>query len=216
MAVRSSSYLGENHYTTTAQIPVPSGATTNDIAVCVLYAETDNAITPPAGFTTKLDLNTGASNAYGRVLIAWKRLSANDTGTYDFSWSDNVYRDGGCILFSGRVTSGDPFEATSFTEPSSTTTATCAALSPAAAGDDLVGAASSFGGGGWTQPSGMTLQQGSQWWTCAAAENISAGSTGTKTFTAAASGHMKALIGALLPAAAATALPELVMAPRPY
>ena len=210
MAWRSSSNL--TYVGSPFAVPVPAGATAGDIAVLGLYLEASGTLTLPSGFTLKYDSGMIGSV---RIVVAWKRLSAADSGTYSSSGT-GLAGSAGCSLFSGRVATGDPWDLTS-TANATGTTVTCAALSPAASGDDLWGGASSFAGGTWTPPSGMTERVDSDF-DQNSADNIAAGSTGTKTFTCSGSGQMIAWLGALLPAAGggSPSLPELVMAPPRY
>ena len=192
MAYRSSSNLA--YVVSPFAVPVPAGAASGDIAVLGIYLEASGTLTLPSGFTQKYDSGMIGSV---RIVVAWKRLTGADSGTYSSSGS-GLAGSAGCTLFSGRIGTGDPFEASS-TNNATGTTVTCAALSPAASGDDLWGGASSFAGGSWTPPSGMTERVDSDF-DQNSADNIAAGSTGTKTFTCSGSGQMIAWLGALLPA----------------
>lgn len=196
MAFRSSSNLAYAATGATCAIPVPAGATAGDIAVAFVHLEATGTITPPSGWNATAKWDSGLIGTHARATVWWKRLTGADSGTYSFA-IPNTGHAGGCTLFSGRLASGDPFEAVS-TNTATSTVVTCAALSPAAAGDDLYGAASSYAGGAWTPPSGMTervdsdVDQNS-------ADNVAAGSTGTKTFTCTGAGEIFGFLGALLP-----------------
>jgi hypothetical protein len=182
---------------------VPAGAAINDIAVFAVYLETTAAITA-SGFTSKSDLATGAPASVGRLVVLWKRLTAVDAGSYTATWTGAAWAEASCVLFSGRVTVGDPFESVSTNETTGSGTCTAAALTPAQGGDDLVGFASNFAGGAWTPPAGMTERQdaANADITLDTADAVAAGTTGTKSFVCAGgSSGMKAFLGALRPTA---------------
>jgi hypothetical protein len=201
VAYRSSTYL-TGASSATAAVAVPAGAASGDIAVVGIYTESTGAITPPAGFTQKVDLRTGTPSAVGGLVVFWKRLTAADSGTYSFSIATPTqWREAACGLFSGRVASGDPFDLTSTNETTGAGNITATAISPAASGDDLIGLATNFTGGAWTPASGLTERQdtGADA-TLDTADNVASGTTGNKTFTCAGgSAGMKAFLGALLP-----------------
>lgn len=204
MAHRSSSSLtGANG--TSAAVPVPTGAAVNDIAVVGIYLESTAVISGPGGFTNKSTLNTSAA-ARGSLSVWWKRLTAADTGTYSFSWTGSAWRAAVCGLWSGRVTSGDPFDGTVGTAESTTTVSTLAvSTSPANASGDAVGMWTDFtGGNAWTPPGGYTERQDVDVVTLDTADAVAAGSTGSISASANVSGFMKAFIGVLQVAGGST------------
>lgn len=212
MAFRSSSNLVGSS-TTTAAVPVPASAAINDIAVVGLYMESTAAISGggiPAGFTNKVSLqNTAASR--GRLDVFWKRLTAADSGTYTFSWSGATFRAAACGLWSGRITTGDPFDnfvlGTGSAESTVTVTTLNVAASPAASLGDAVGFWTNFNGGAaFTPPGSYTEQQDvSGVITLDTRDAIAAGATGNVTATASITDFMKAFLGVLAPAGAVAA-----------
>lgn len=211
MAYRSSSKIATETSATSAAVPVPTGAAIGDIAVVSLYMENTSAtaVTSPAGFTVKADVNTNGATQ-GRLLVYWKRLTAADTGTYTFSWTGAVWRAGNCELYSGRIATGDPFTATSTADAGlAGRTVTCPAIT-AAAGDDLVSAMLSYAGLGSTptMTSPLTVRQGvtTNDLAMGSADNVSVGTTGAKTYayTGGSAGGMKGFLGALKVAASTT------------
>ncbi|HEY2086430.1 MAG TPA: hypothetical protein VGH54_10460, partial [Mycobacterium sp.] len=160
MAFRSSAILASATAVNGA-VPVPTGAAINDIALVAYYMESATTVTPPTGFTLKTSLAT-TSTTRGRIDVFWKRLTAADTGTYSFTHV-SAYRGAVCVLLSGRVTSGDPFDVAPGTIEGSanSTTSVNPGCTVATTGSDLVGFASNFavGAGTWTMPAGMTSRQ---------------------------------------------------------
>lgn len=205
MAFRSSSQLvGSN--TTSAAVPVPTGAASGDIAVVAIYMESTATITTvPSGFQTpaKADLQTSATSR-GRLVVYWKRLTAGDTGTYTFSWSGATWRSAACGLWSGRVASGDPFDGTVGTGESTTTVSASPAVSttPSGSNGDAVFFATDFtGGNSWTPPTNYTERQDNDEITLASRDAVASGSTGSVTATLNVSGFSKAFVGVLAVAA---------------
>lgn len=185
-------------------INVPAGAAIDDIAVVGIYKENDRAITPPAGFTQKAALATSAS-ARGSLYVFWKRLDAADTGTYTFTWgAGGVWRSAACALFSGRITTGDPFDGTVGTAESTTAVSTLnVSTSPAAAGGDAVDFHTNFqGGNAYTAPTDYTERQDLDVIGMFTRDAVASGSTGNVTATSNVSGFQKAFLGVLAVAAA--------------
>src|SRR5690242_21640761 len=108
MAFRSSASLS-GASTNGALVPVPAGAAANDVASVGLYIEDTVTVTPPIGFTVKADLRTLATSR-GGLIVYWKRLTGADSGTYSFTWTGTPWRAAISGLWSGRTTSGDPFD----------------------------------------------------------------------------------------------------------
>lgn len=200
--VNSSSLAGGS--AATANVPVPSGTASGQIAEVGIYKENNAAITTvPSGFTLKTTLNTSAS-ARGSLYVFWKRLTGADSGTWNFAWTGSTFRAAAAALHSGRVASGDPFDGTVGTAESTTSVATLnASTSPAAAAGDAVGFWTDFSGGNaWTQPTNYTERIDVDVITLDTRDNVAAGTTGNVSATANVSGFMKAFLGVL--AAAST------------
>jgi hypothetical protein len=197
VAFRAGSVLGGTS-TTSAAVPVPTGAAIGDIAVVGIYKESTAAITPPTGFTQKSSLTTSAT-ARGSLTVFWKRLTAADTGTWTFTWSAATYRASVGAVFSGRIATGDPFDGTVGTAESTTGVTTLnVSTSPAAASGDAVGMWTNFNGGAsWTAPANYTQRNNTAEMVMETRDNVAAGTTGNVTATATITDFMKAFIGVL-------------------
>lgn len=214
MAFRSSSLLAGATVASIA-IPVPSGAANLDIAVAGFYMESAAAITGvPTGFTNKVSLQTSVATR-GRLDVYWKRLSAADTGTYTFSWTGATFAAAACGLWSGRITSGDPFDnfvgGTGSAESTTGVTTLNVSAAPAASLGDAIGFWTNFNGGaGFTAPGSYTQQQSvSGVLAMETRDAVASGTTGNVTATASITDFMKAFLGVLAPAGAtATKAPQ--------
>lgn len=209
MAFRSASSLVAAS-AANAAVPVPAGAAINDIALVGLYMESAAAVTPPAGFTNKVSLQTSVATR-GRLDVFWKRLSAADTGTYSFTFT-STFRAAACGLWSGRSTSGDPFDGTVGTAENTVIGTTLnVSTSPAAALGDAAGFWTDFSGGNaWTPPASYTERQDLDVITFDSRDSVAAGTTGNVSATASISGFMKAFLGVLAPAGAVVKAPATV------
>ena len=124
-AYRSSSSTGNDVFAAAAGIPVPAGATTGDIVVATVATWGSGnapAVTAPAGFTLKASYTGANSGGADTVRVYWKRLTAPDTGTYQFTWSGKRWSSGHAIAVSGAGASGDPLEAVNRANSASATT----------------------------------------------------------------------------------------------
>jgi hypothetical protein len=208
MAFRSSSLLAiGGSAVTTAAVPVPAGAANLDIAAVGLYMESAAAVTPPAGFTNKVSLQTSPTTR-GRLDVFWKRLTGADSGTYTFTWTGATFRSAACGLWSGRITTGDPFDnfvlGTGSAESTVTQTTLNVSASPVTALGDAVGFWTNFAGGNaWTFPTNYTERVDNDTTTLDTRDAIASGATGNVTATANVSGFLKAFLGVLAPAGAA-------------
>lgn len=126
---RSSSRTGQSDaFVTSVNVPVPTGAATDDIAVVALeqWESGNPTVTYPANFTEFLNLVSGSQ----KLKAAWKRLTGADTGNYTCSWTGSQWTIGEAILVTGAITSGSPIDAsntataTDTTIPTTTITAT--------------------------------------------------------------------------------------------
>lgn len=201
MAYRSSSKIATEASAASAAVPVPTGAADKDIAVVSLYLESAAAITPPAGFTQKSDVATNATTQ-GRLVTFWKRLTGADSGTYTFTWTGSVWRAADCALFSGRVSSGDPFTTVGTADGGSGGRTVTVTGITAAGGDDLVSAMTAYAGlGSAPTMTSLTVRQGASGNDVAMGtqDNVSAGSTSNRTlaYTGGSIGGVKGFLGAL-------------------
>jgi hypothetical protein len=190
----------------TCNVPVPAGAASDHIAVVGIYKETTSAITTvPTGFTNKAALVTSADSR-GSLHVYWKRLIAADSGTWNFGWTGSAWRSAVAGLWSGRITSGDPFDGTVGTGESTTTVNVLnVATTPGSAGGDAVGMWTNFAGGNsWTPPTNYTERRDNDTTSLHTRDNVAAGTTGSVTATADVSGFMKAFLGVLSASVAST------------
>lgn len=202
MAYRSSSAL-TGASLATCNVPVPAGAAIGDIGVVGIYKEHATAITTvPSGFTLKATLSTSATTR-GALYVYWKRLTAADTGTWNFAWVGAIFRAADAGLWSGRIATGDPFSGTVGTaESTSGVTTLNVSTSPAVALGDAVGFWTNFNGGGaWTAPTNYTeRQETSGVITLDTRDAVTSGSTGSISATCSITDFMKAFLGVLAPA----------------
>lgn len=132
---RSSSASGTAaNFATSVAIPVPTGAATDDVALLAVYLweATDPTVTWPTGFTEK----TATVSGNVKLKVAWKRLTAGDTGNYTPSWTGEQWTMGHCVLITGAITTGDPVEATN---TATTTSATVASTTLTTATEPFLG-----------------------------------------------------------------------------
>jgi hypothetical protein len=96
---------------------VPAGAAADDIAIVHIWLETaSTTITGvPSGFTLDTQVNHSGSTRFWQHRQYWKRLTAADTGSYTFTLSQSDGEMGTCALYSGRVTSGSPYDVATVT-----------------------------------------------------------------------------------------------------
>lgn len=122
IALRSSSVSGAADTNgTSCVVPVPTGAAVGDIALIAMeHWDTfdGTGITFPAGFTVKV--NGQLSGTREKLYVAWKRLTAADTGNYTVTWTTAQWNMGHCLMISGAIATGDPIE--NFTSNFSTST----------------------------------------------------------------------------------------------
>jgi hypothetical protein len=130
---RSSSNTGtSDQLVSSINVPVPSGAAANDIALVALemWESANPTVTAPSGFT----LLTSQVSGSQKLKIWWKRLTGADTGNYSFSWTGSQWTLGHCVLLTGAVTSGDPigsnFNSASATSTNIPTTSVTVAFQP--------------------------------------------------------------------------------------
>ena len=194
MAYRSSSVSVTNGQGTSGTVPVPTGAAIDDIAI--IGASIDNAAGQTfnwgTGFTELRDTDLASPDGHNGS-IAWKRLTAADTGNYTVSWTANADYLLQCVLFSGRHTTDPPVAATAATDTNANTspiTVTSNAVT-AIDGDDLLWVAlpdvtAGNGGTSFSPPTDFTertdtVDAGTNGWctmSMATRDNVSAGSTG--------------------------------------
>ena len=92
------------------------------IATVATWGGSPPPVTAPAGFTLKATYTGTDSGGADTVRVYWKRLTAADTGTYQFTWSGRRWSSGHAIAVSGAAASGDPIEAINRAGSASATT----------------------------------------------------------------------------------------------
>lgn len=208
MAFRSSSNLA-GASAANAVVTVPAGATILDIALVGLYMESAAAVAPPAGFTNKVSLQTSVASR-GRLDVFWKRLAAADTGTYSFTWTGATFRAAVGGLWSGRRTTGDPFDTIGTAESTVAGTTLNVSTSPSLPLGDAVGLWTDFAtSGSWTPPASYTERQDQGTITLDTRDAIPAGATGNVTATQVVSDFLKGFLGVLAPAGAVVKVPPI-------
>lgn len=183
----------------TPAVTVPSGAAVNDIAILACGIDAGGAVFAahwPSGFTGLADVQLTADGH--RAGLAWKRLTANDTGSYTLASTGS----GGspvwvcdCLLLSGRSLTSDPTNSSASSNSANASPVSVnAATVTAVAGDDLVWISipdvnASGIANGHTPPTNYTEYRDDEaTWSnvsMAVRENATAGATGTVTGTLA-------------------------------
>lgn len=127
--VSSSASGSSDAFVSSLNVPVPSSTAANHIAVVAIerWGGTNPVITAPSGFTEKINLVSGDQKLH----VWWKRLTGADSGNYSFSWTGSQWTMGHCMLFSGAVTSGDPFGSNTNTATASGTSTPTTTVAPA-------------------------------------------------------------------------------------
>lgn len=200
---------------------VPADVASGDIIAVVFFMDTQAATVTalPSGFDHADGSPVTAASPFNHSLvIAVKRASAADTGTYDFTLSGSVFVDGQAHRFTGGTASGAILDTPSGTATDSASSTTTPAVSMTTTGPDrlILHAGTCWAGGTWTAPSGYTkLQQGGAGLaTLADLSQATEGSTGSITATVSNADKRAAWIGALAsPATAQTVAPTGIAVP---
>ena len=190
----------------TGSFAVPSGVVADDIVIVVFYLDVQatTVTAMPSGFA-HLDGSpvTSAAPFNHSLIIAGKRATGADAGTYDFTFSGSQYHEGQAHRFTGVTTSGAFVDTPSGTATSSASSNTTPAVSMTTLGADrlVLHCATCWAGGTWTAPAGYTKRQqgGAGLSTLADVSQAAAGSTGSITATISNADKRAAWIGALIP-----------------
>jgi len=92
----------------TANVASPLGVRPNDVVLVMGWVEAAS-ISAPDGTWTDLD-STPAAVGSVKTVAFWKRASAQDTGTYNFTPSGSAYRKMVAVRVAGCITSGSPVD----------------------------------------------------------------------------------------------------------
>jgi RHS repeat-associated protein len=164
-------------------------------------------LTTPSGYTLQATSTTGSTTTY----IYTHTVVSGDTGV-TLNYSSSALKSAVLAVYRG-VNATTPVDASSTGMTASGTSLTLPALTTTKAGDQLVGLAGAGQEGSsttWTAPSGMTVRasdNGASGISLAlfdATGPVAAGSTGSKTATASASGQLAGAFVALEPASVTT------------
>lgn len=138
----------------TAAFAVPTGTAANEVVLVFMYIEGTPAITPPAGFTQILRPSATGAGAHDQIAF-WKRCTTTDAGTYSFSWTGGIWREGVAVRFSGCVTSGNPYDIITSNQAATAPSGVTPAVSGTTTVTDTlwVWGGTNFTGGAWTPPS---------------------------------------------------------------
>lgn len=199
-------------------LTAPAGIVDNDILVARLYAEpSTQPITPPAGFTSAGSGINSTSGRSHKAEIFWKRASG-ESGNYTFTETGNSWGSGSIYRISGAITTGNPIDVIG-AHGVSTVTGT-AALAPGVTttvNDTLLlYSVVNWDGGTYTPPSGMTEVADETGHELATLTIPTAGATGDKTGTLAASDAWSAVLIAIKPPAGASASSDVLDSRRMY
>jgi hypothetical protein len=195
---------------TGASFAVPAGVASDDIIIIPIYVEGTAAITAmPTGFAEAPDspvLTTGGGPV-NSLHVVWKRATAADTGTYDFTFDSSTYRAGAALAYSTTKPSGSPWDTVAGVPHASTavdndtTGTTTPPVSFTTTGVDrlLWFAASDWAGGLWSSPVGFTerMDAGDHVHTAGELAAATAGTYGPYTASCASSGKRAVWLGAL-------------------
>ena len=130
----------------------PAGLADNDILLLVYYVEDDVTPTPPTGFTQLTDIDH--SGAALDVWVWWKR-AASESGSYTVSHA-SAWREGWLGCFSGRITSGDPYEADFSTGEGNDSSPSITGITTDADDTDIIAVVGTYNSSSSTVPSGTT------------------------------------------------------------
>lgn len=196
-----------------ADIVVPAGTAAGKIVLVHLYKENTAAVTPPAGFTECTNSPISTVSSVNSQHIFWKRLTAADAGTYSFSWTGAVWRDGVATLYSGCATTGTPVEINNAAQLSTAGTPT-PTVSGTTLGPDrlLVFSGGNINAGILTAPAGFTKRAGgggsNGLGVCVPATGqAAAGATGSIAGSWDNSGTQTAFLTALIPDSGSASAP---------
>lgn len=200
VAFRTGTSSGNAAQVTTAVAAVPSGAAVDDIAVVFLGCWQSGAtptITPPAGFTLKGSSWT-SGNAEAKNYIYWKRLTAADTGNYSFTLGASFWTTAQCALFSGCVTTGDPWDAVATPVTGTFGTVTTQSVTMTDANGGLFWAVYNDSAGTHTPPTSFTEIADADSGSCAYRIPGASGSQSSASGSISSSSASGAWLGALL------------------
>jgi len=211
VAFRQASNSGGAADVSTRATNVPAGVQINDIVVASLCqwqgGAAPTSMVPPTGFTQKDTFTSG--DTFAKNTIWWKRLTAADTGTYTWSWSNGTFWTTlQAIAFSGCITTGDPFDGTPTKTSGTFGSITTLTQTLSSAGGGLFWACYNDSTGTHTPPTNFTETADVDCGSCAYRIPGASGSQSAASASISSSSSAGAWLGALLEdgGAAATSL----------
>jgi hypothetical protein len=194
----------------TSSVADPPTVAANDIIVVAMFVDAAGVVSAmPSGFAhaTGSPITVTGTGAHSQV-IAWKRATGADTGTYDFTITSAGYVNGAATRYTGCITTGSPWDVTDAQFSTALGTVT-PAVTVTTTGSDrlLVWSATNWSGGAWTPPTSFTERRdsGDEVMTSADLVQAGAGSSGSVTGTCVGNDRRTAFLGALLPVAGSSA-----------
>jgi hypothetical protein len=181
---------------------VPAGAAVDDIAVISLcqWESATPTVTPPSGFTQK-GATWSSQDGMSKNSIWWKRLTAADAGTYDFTWTGgSMWTTVQCALFTGCITTGDPWDAVATPVVGTWGTITTMSVTLSDAGGGMYWAVYNDTAGTHTPPTSFTELAEADCGTSAYRIPGASGSQSAANGSISSSSSSGAWLGALLPA----------------
>lgn len=192
-------------------IATPTGTLDNDIMLAFVGSVVGAAITAPAGWA---QIETELVSGSVRVAYFWKR-AASEGASHTFTSTGATNTIGKIASYSGRITSGSPFDGTFAAGPDAGGTShTATGFTTTVDGCDLI---TSFGSMSvactWTPPAGETERSDVNSSNISDEVQTTAGATGDKTATSSASVAGSRFFVALKPepAAAPSLTPSTLM-----
>lgn len=190
----------------TKSFAVPASVASGDIIVIPMMIDgsTVTITAMPTGFAHAPGSPQTVAAGFGgnhSVNVVWKRATAADTGTYDFTFSASVYEEGQAHRYTGCVASGSPWDVTTSADGGGTGNTVTPAVSVTTTGTDelLFFAGTNWGGGAWTPSTGFTERtDNSGDLTADDKVQTSAGGSGTVQATCVSTDKVGAWLGALI------------------
>lgn len=188
---------------TSIAVPIPNTPANqgDDIAVVAVYKENAAALTPPDGTWTLKGSDTANATTQGALFVFWKRLTANVTGTFGFSWTGSTYAGAHIFVARGCKTSGDPFYSFSIGRTANNSGAVISGSVGSVSGGLGLSFVSSFAvaSRSWTVPATWIRPEQTTVQATGYKESMSAGSTGTITWTGNGNDYYQMALGVLEP-----------------
>lgn len=164
----------------------PAGRADGDVLIALMYIESGQTMTGPAGFT---DLGVVCHNevAYEYDLHAWwhRISSVGSEPTYRWDTTPSTYFGGFLLCLSDPISTGSPIAATPLVQSngSASTSLVLPSYTPGQTNTLLIGSVFGSANGAWTWPGGTTKQGDVGGISCATEFLSAATATGTRTPT---------------------------------